>query len=469
MDGSSASATSAAAAEVPPATPATNDFVCWLWAAFPPREDRMNISRIARALGVSRSTVRRWISSNDPKLSRSDLTQLHQRAVLRGRGDYLWPDLDAVSRRRAELVYETAVRARELIGNEPDRVAPEWRENGTLEAHQVHLVWFPLAHAYGVASTRHEKALAKVARHGEILQTVTVPDKFSAVALKHEVLRAVDEHRCISPRSLVPTGRTETWRAAGGEPEVLMPFQAAVVRFAGLPSYAAVHLELEAALAAGSWQGPTAGGRRTQLQTQPVADHVAVDAEGLWDVLSGAEGPASLLVVSAPSETPSTWPAGPWGSRGAAGRPRRRRGGPEVYLGSRRAATSASASSSSSGGRARGSGGTSLVELLEVARGVEGEDGAGPATAGKQVPNVVVLDVPHLDSRALRYWSRLIHPSTLLLARVEGPAARGRLRDRELAELALVAQRTRLNRGRRRREHVAITRGLSRYKAVRVG
>lgn len=459
------------APEVPPATPATNDFVCWLWAAFPPREDRMNISRIARALGVSRSTVRRWISSDDPKLSRADLTQLHQRAVLRGRGDYLWPDLDPVSRRRADLVYETAVRARELIGNEPERIAPEWHKNGTLESHQVHLVWFPHAHAYGVASTRHEKSLAKIARRGEILQTVTVPDKFSAVALKYEVLRAVDEHRCISPRSLVPTGRTETWRAAGGEPEVLMPFQAAVVRFAGLPSYAAVHLELKAALATGSWQGPTAGGRRTQLQTQPVADHVVLDAEGLWGVLSGAEGPAGLLVVSAPSETPSTWPTGPWGSRSATGRHRRRRDGPQLYLGSRRAATSAS---TSSGGRARGSGGTSLVELLEVARGVDGEDVAGSAMAGKQVPNgqvpnVVVLDVPHLDPQALRYWSWLIHPSTLLLARVEGPAARGRLRDRELAELALIAQRTRLNRGRRRREHAAITRGLNRYKAVRVG
>lgn len=455
----------AGAAEIPPATPATNDFVCWLWAAFPPREDRMNISRIARTLGVSRSTVRRWITSNDPKLSRTDLTQLHQRAVLRGRGDYLWPDLDPVSRRRADLVYETAVRARELIGNEPERIAPEWRDNGTLESHQVHLVWFPLAHAYGVASTRHEKALAKVSRHGEILQTVTVPDKFSAVALKHEVLRAVDEHRCISPRSLVPTGRTETWRAAGGEPEVLMPFQAAVVRFAGLPSYAAVQFELEAALAAASRQGPTAGGRRTQLQNQPVVDHVAVDAKGLWDVLSGAEGPASLLVVSAPSETPSTWAAGPWGSSSAPGRPRRRRGGgPELYLGSRRAAATAN---TSIGGRARGSGGTSLVELLEAARGIDGEDATGASTTGRQVPNVVVLDVPHLDSRALRYWSRLIHPSTLLLARVDGPPARGRLRDRELAELALIAQRTRAHRGRRRREHAAISAQLKRYRDPR--
>lgn len=207
--------------QVPPATPAVSDLVCWLWAAFPPREGKLNVSRISRALGVPATTMRRWITKNDPsKLAGPTVRRIHQRAILRGRGHYLWPDLDQVSRRRAAMLYSAAISNVELIETEPDRIPPEWRRNGTLEPHQVHLVHFRRAHVYGVASTRHPKALAKIRRFGTILDTQIVGNKYAGVVLKHQMLDLVEEHRCVVPRELVPTGRTETWRETGGPVDI---------------------------------------------------------------------------------------------------------------------------------------------------------------------------------------------------------------------------------------------------------
>ncbi|MGL5826240.1 MAG: hypothetical protein ACRCYU_15715, partial [Nocardioides sp.] len=197
---------------VPPAAAGMTDFVCWLWAAFPPRDGRLNVSAVAKALGVSATTLRRWIAKDDPKLRAAQSRRLRQRAILRGKGHYLWPDLDPVARRRSELVYADAVRNDEMIRTEPERVAPPWRKNGTLDPHVVQIVFFPKAHVFGVSAATHEKAQAKVRRRGEIIESTVVPNKFAAIALKHEILTRFDEHRCITPRRLVPTGRTETWR-----------------------------------------------------------------------------------------------------------------------------------------------------------------------------------------------------------------------------------------------------------------
>lgn len=207
--------------DVPPATAATNDFICWLWAAFPAHDNgRINISRVARDLDVSRTTVRRWMAHNDPKISRAQLSHLHQRAILRGRGHYLWPALDPVSRQRSDLALEYALQCHRLITEDPAAIPPEWHKNGTLQAHLVHLVQFPRAHAYGVSATRHPKALAKIERYGIIVDQAKAPNKFAAIVLKQLTLERVDEHRCITPRVLVPTGRTETWLESAELPKL---------------------------------------------------------------------------------------------------------------------------------------------------------------------------------------------------------------------------------------------------------
>src|SRR5699024_7657797 len=136
----SGTSTPSALGTIPAATPAANDFVCWLWAAFPQRDGTINISHVARALGVSRSTVRRWIASGQPHLSRGQQTMLTRRAILRGRGHYLWPRLDSDSRERAQLQLDYALRCAHLIRSEPENVPPAWRDNGTLEPHVVYLL-----------------------------------------------------------------------------------------------------------------------------------------------------------------------------------------------------------------------------------------------------------------------------------------------------------------------------------------
>ena len=222
--------------EIPPATPAASDFVCWLWAAFPSRDGRLPIARIAEVFGVSPRTVRRWIAKDAPHLNPGQIRRLHQRAILRGRGHYLWPDLDPATRRRSELLRADALRNHQLITTEPDQIAHTWRENGTLSPHVVQVVHYPRAHVYGVSAATHDKAQARLRRSGEIIETTTVPNKFAAIALKQEILARVDEHRCIAPKQLVPSGRTETWRELGGLATLRQPLQVAIVRFAGLPA-----------------------------------------------------------------------------------------------------------------------------------------------------------------------------------------------------------------------------------------
>jgi hypothetical protein len=277
--------------DVPPASPATPDFVCWLWAAFPPRDGRLNVSRIAKALDISPTTLRRWIAKDLPKLRNEQVAKVHQRAILRGRGHYLWPDLDPTSRQRSQLVYKTAVRNAELIANEPDRVPQQWKDNGTVVPHAVHVIHWEKAHAFGVAMTSHDKSDARILRRGRVLETVIAPNKYAAIVMKQEILQRVDEHRCITPKFLVPTGHTETWREAGGPTGVRPPLEVAVVRFAGLERFAGVHEALSGAF---------------EPAKVRVVDHVVSGAQEAAEALCG---PADVVVLATQGWTRHTWKA----------------------------------------------------------------------------------------------------------------------------------------------------------------
>lgn len=292
---------------VPPATPATTDFLCWLWAAFPPKNGRLNISRIATALGISTTTLRRWIAKDEPKMQATQIRRLEQRAILRGKGHYLWPGLDPVTRRRSELIYADALRNDELIRTEPQRVAPPWRKNGTVDPHVVQVVYFPKAHVYGVSAATHDKAQAKVRRHGNVIESTTVDNKYAAVALKQEILRRVDEHRCITPRHLVPTGRTETWRETGGPATIRLPLEVSVVRFGGrLTSFAEITRTLREA--------------NPEPQTR-ISEHVVTNAQEAATALSGD---ADVVILTSHAYTQEkwnaarSWPGGSWYAGGRA-------------------------------------------------------------------------------------------------------------------------------------------------------
>lgn len=195
---------------VPEATPATPDLVCWLWAAFPPRDGRLHLSRIAEALGVSRSTISRWVhDATDREFDDHTQRYLKQRAILRGRGTFLWPDLDPASihRSNSEAANADTAAAAIAAGHHPEI----WTTNGTLETHQVLEITYPAAHVAGVAVVRTQAAQRRIERTGTITRTTPAVNRYAGLQLKHQILTG-QPHRCIPPRSLVPTGRTDTWR-----------------------------------------------------------------------------------------------------------------------------------------------------------------------------------------------------------------------------------------------------------------
>lgn len=206
-----------AAVEIPAETlPAPADLVCWLTAAFPlNRRGRVNVRLAADALGVSQSTIRRWIRDADVmELAPWAVTMLKRRAILRGRGAILWPDIDEGTRVRSQTRIPYVRTCLEVL-TRPRSVPVAWARNGFLTEHRVHLLWYPVAHVYAVAANRTTKSDQRRARAASILDTVGVPNGFAAELVKELTLESVLEHRCIAPRSLVNVGRTETWRQTG--------------------------------------------------------------------------------------------------------------------------------------------------------------------------------------------------------------------------------------------------------------
>lgn len=203
---------------VPLATPATPDLICWLWAAIPPKDGRLHVARAAEALGVSRSTVYRWLRDPEERyFNDTGMAIVRRRAVLRGHGDYLWPPLDDGSRRRVDALRADAQRARDALTTGPEAISELARLRGATDHHEVYLVHYPRARVYGVASGRTNDTERKIrSRNGVILRSVTVPDRYAARLLKYAALDQVEEHRCIPPKALIAVGRTETWHQRAG-------------------------------------------------------------------------------------------------------------------------------------------------------------------------------------------------------------------------------------------------------------
>lgn len=194
---------------IPPATPAAGDLSCWLHAAYPAREDGwLPTGRIAADLGVSTSTVRRW--SNDAKKAPQGghRTYLARRAILRGRGTYLWPELDIASTYRQTGQGEYHARCAQLV--DEGKPLPSWRDLGHLERYWIALAWYPEAHVYQVSMGRTKKALSRIEYRADVLQTRLVTSMFHAAEIKAVTLAKYADRQCIAPRELVPTGRTET-------------------------------------------------------------------------------------------------------------------------------------------------------------------------------------------------------------------------------------------------------------------
>lgn len=197
---------------IPPATPAASDLACWLHAAYPARDDGwLPTSHIAADLGVSPRTVRRWAQDAAKVPSHEHRTYLARRAILRGRGTYLWPELDESSRFRQDEQGTFHARCAQLV-DEGD-VLPAWEEAGHIAEYWIALAWYPRAHSYAVAMGRTKKALTRIEYRADVLRVITAPSMFHAAAIKAATLGQYPDRRCIVPRELIPTGRTETLRS----------------------------------------------------------------------------------------------------------------------------------------------------------------------------------------------------------------------------------------------------------------
>lgn len=199
--------------ELAPPSPATADLLCWLWAAIPPRPDgRLHIARAAEALEVSDPTIRRWIKNSRaadmPRPAEAKIPRLRQLAILRGRGQMLWPPLDRPERERQLALLEEARRALLVTKENPNLVPESWTKRCTL-----YVVHYPKARVYGVAYGTSRSTPSRIhSAGGDIVEETTVSNRHAAVLMKEAVLEGVRPARCIPPRSLVPAGRTQTWR-----------------------------------------------------------------------------------------------------------------------------------------------------------------------------------------------------------------------------------------------------------------
>lgn len=203
--------------DLPLAQPATPDLICWLWA-LAGRSGQIDVKTVARTLSVTPATVRRWLRHPDEwQLQPDALALLRQRAILQGRGTYLWPTLDETTIARGRGQLAAAIDNLTLLRDAPTKAPSTWRETGVFAPHLVLALHYPHAHVYAVAITSSPKTLSRLkSQRPDVLATRTVNNKWQAWYVKHKTLERVAERRCIVPATVVRIGRTETVREAGG-------------------------------------------------------------------------------------------------------------------------------------------------------------------------------------------------------------------------------------------------------------
>lgn len=216
---------------------APGDLWCWFWAAWPQRDGRLDIRRIAKDLGVSPSTVRRWLSQGARPTVELE-GYLRRRAVLRGRGRILWPSLDeaTVTRDRQALAY--AERATVDL-READEVRLDWLLAEWHDRHCVQTLWWPRARIFtghvsgpraqdrslpslnpeeGWVNSREVRGA--LAGGAQLVKTTWHRNRHTATRRLLTDLRRRSDRRCIVPGYLVKTGRTRAFLPVAGTASV---------------------------------------------------------------------------------------------------------------------------------------------------------------------------------------------------------------------------------------------------------
>lgn len=169
------------------------------YAAFG-RRGRVDAPRAAAALGVSPSTIRRWVRSGVPARR---LPEIQQRIL---------PPDSMFAQERRELEH-----ARESLWDIVDRgapVNPAWIKQGWLKPHSLAIV---LLRDRGVcipriARTDSDRSAERLtATGGLIIEQHEFRNRFRAQVAKGELLESVRDWRIVIPSGQIHPGRTQAW------------------------------------------------------------------------------------------------------------------------------------------------------------------------------------------------------------------------------------------------------------------
>ncbi len=165
-----------------------------------------DIDETAKALSVSTRQVRRWLSPTTTKTHTPIPDQLA--AAL---AKWVRPDDSVLEQETKALRYADGAR-RAIAQPQRSSIPDSWTKRGWLTPHTVAVVARPqLGLLRATISRATDDTNDPLANRGQILDEVTVTDRFSAQVVKAELLRAVDPWRAQAPPSHMARGNTETW------------------------------------------------------------------------------------------------------------------------------------------------------------------------------------------------------------------------------------------------------------------
>jgi hypothetical protein len=165
----------------------------------------VDVDAVAQYVGVTPSTVRRWIRGG-PRANRRRPTIPQRRIAQLQRGPQ-------IVERRSEQQYQYALEALGALGDESS-ILPVWRQQGWLDQHSVAIVEIHGKPWHQVVVTKaNRRAIDALRRRATVLDSITLPTRFHAQVLAHAVMTRQQAWRVHPTPQQLAQGRTQVWMA----------------------------------------------------------------------------------------------------------------------------------------------------------------------------------------------------------------------------------------------------------------
>ncbi|MEE3755223.1 hypothetical protein [Mycobacterium intracellulare] len=171
----------------------------------PAERGGINIDAIADYVGVTPSTVRRWVSGgNQHNRRRAPIPAQRIEQLQRG---------PALSERRNQQQHRYWLNARASVENGTG-ILESWRTQKWLEPHEVVVIAVTGKPWHQVAVTNgSRRAVTELRRRGERLESATVPTRIHAQLLADAVMTRQQNWRIHPTQGNLEQGRTQVWMA----------------------------------------------------------------------------------------------------------------------------------------------------------------------------------------------------------------------------------------------------------------